>query len=151
MKPAEVIEVASYIVPLRGTKPPNPKPPENLAPGQDRAERVRITGESSKHQHHRAPGKFRRQDCRLEAHWGAKSGACAFGASLELGSLDVGAFKHARSPDKRNHDPRSPESPVKSVDWSDFREHLATADKEGHRLWIYPRKPGVVSQTRAPG
>jgi cytochrome c oxidase cbb3-type subunit 3 len=32
MKPAEVIEVASYIYTLRGTKPPNPKPPENLAP-----------------------------------------------------------------------------------------------------------------------
>jgi cytochrome c oxidase cbb3-type subunit III len=32
MKPAEVIEVASYIYTLRGSKPPNPKPPENLAP-----------------------------------------------------------------------------------------------------------------------
>jgi len=30
---------------------------------------------------------------------------------------------------------------VESVDWQDFREHLATADKEGHRLWVYPRKP----------
>lgn len=29
MKPAEVIDVASYIYTLRGTKPPNPKPPEN--------------------------------------------------------------------------------------------------------------------------
>jgi cytochrome c oxidase cbb3-type subunit 3 len=29
MKPADVIEVASYIYTLRGTKPPNPKPPEN--------------------------------------------------------------------------------------------------------------------------
>ncbi len=26
-------------------------------------------------------------------------------------------------------------------DWSDYRNHLATADREGHRLWIYPRKP----------
>jgi len=32
MKPSEVIDVASYIYTLRGTKPPNPKPPENLAP-----------------------------------------------------------------------------------------------------------------------
>src|SRR6266487_3907596 len=28
-----------------------------------------------------------------------------------------------------------------SVDWQDFRDHLATADKEGHRRWIYARKP----------
>jgi len=34
MKPSEVIEVASYIYTLRGTHPPNPKPPENLAPAK---------------------------------------------------------------------------------------------------------------------
>jgi cytochrome c oxidase accessory protein FixG len=27
------------------------------------------------------------------------------------------------------------------VDWKDFRDHLVTADKEGHRQWLYPRKP----------
>lgn len=32
LKPKEVYEVASYIYTLRGTHPPNPKPPENLAP-----------------------------------------------------------------------------------------------------------------------
>jgi cytochrome c oxidase cbb3-type subunit III len=32
LKPNEVFEVASYIYTLRGTHPPNPKPPENLAP-----------------------------------------------------------------------------------------------------------------------
>jgi cytochrome c oxidase cbb3-type subunit 3 len=32
LKPAEITSVASYIYTLRGTKPPNPKPPENLAP-----------------------------------------------------------------------------------------------------------------------
>ena len=32
LKPQEVVEVASYIYTLRGTHPPNPKPPENLAP-----------------------------------------------------------------------------------------------------------------------
>jgi len=32
LKPSEVYEVASYIYTLRGTHPPNPKPPENLAP-----------------------------------------------------------------------------------------------------------------------
>ncbi len=34
LKPNEVLAVASYIYTLRGTKPPNPKPPENLAPVQ---------------------------------------------------------------------------------------------------------------------
>ena len=32
LKPAQVYEVASYIYTLRGTHPPNPKPPENQAP-----------------------------------------------------------------------------------------------------------------------
>jgi cytochrome c oxidase cbb3-type subunit 3 len=32
LKPQEVVDVASYIYTLRGTHPPNPKPPENLAP-----------------------------------------------------------------------------------------------------------------------
>jgi cytochrome c oxidase accessory protein FixG len=27
------------------------------------------------------------------------------------------------------------------VDWEDFRDHLATADQEGRRKWIYPRQP----------
>jgi cytochrome c oxidase accessory protein FixG len=30
---------------------------------------------------------------------------------------------------------------VGDVDWEDFRDHLATADKEGRRRWLYPRKP----------
>jgi cytochrome c oxidase cbb3-type subunit III len=34
LKPQEVAEVASYIYTLRGTHPPNPKPPENLAPAK---------------------------------------------------------------------------------------------------------------------
>ena len=32
LKPKEILEVASYIYTLRGTHPPNPKPPENQAP-----------------------------------------------------------------------------------------------------------------------
>ena len=32
LKPEEIQAVASHIYTLRGTKPPNPKPPENLAP-----------------------------------------------------------------------------------------------------------------------
>jgi cytochrome c oxidase cbb3-type subunit 3 len=34
LKPAEITAVASYIYTLRGSRPPNPKPPENLAPVQ---------------------------------------------------------------------------------------------------------------------
>jgi len=34
LKPSEIMGVASYIYTLRGTKPPNPKPPENQAPAQ---------------------------------------------------------------------------------------------------------------------
>jgi cytochrome c oxidase accessory protein FixG len=30
---------------------------------------------------------------------------------------------------------------VQDIDWNDFRDHLATSDQEGHRLWLYPRKP----------
>ena len=61
-----------------------------------------------------------------------------------LGSTGTGAFR-----------PNQPEVEVNSIeekkpspgtgapksDWTDYRNHLATADREGHRLWIYPRKP----------
>jgi cytochrome c oxidase accessory protein FixG len=30
-------------------------------------------------------------------------------------------------------------SAVKDIDWSDFRDHIATADKSGRRKWVYPR------------
>ena len=30
--------------------------------------------------------------------------------------------------------------PVKDIDWKDFRDHLSTADQEGRRQWLYPRK-----------
>ncbi len=32
-------------------------------------------------------------------------------------------------------------SPAQDINWQDYRDHLATADKEGHRRWLYPRKP----------
>lgn len=32
-------------------------------------------------------------------------------------------------------------SPIAQPDRHDFREHLATADKQGHRKWLYPKKP----------
>jgi cytochrome c oxidase cbb3-type subunit 3 len=34
LNPKQIYDVASYIYTLRGTKPPNPKPPENLAPAK---------------------------------------------------------------------------------------------------------------------
>jgi cytochrome c oxidase accessory protein FixG len=37
--------------------------------------------------------------------------------------------------------PKDQPSVVKSVDWDDFRDHLATADREGRRTWLYPRRP----------
>ena len=30
--------------------------------------------------------------------------------------------------------------PVKTVNWQDFRDHIATADQSGRRKWMYPRK-----------
>jgi cytochrome c oxidase accessory protein FixG len=33
------------------------------------------------------------------------------------------------------------EPPAKAVDWSDFRDHIATADRQGRRKWLYPKKP----------
>jgi cytochrome c oxidase accessory protein FixG len=27
------------------------------------------------------------------------------------------------------------------MDWEDYRDHLATADREGHRRWVYAKKP----------
>jgi len=41
-------------------------------------------------------------------------------------------------PDKKGAEDANPT--VKAVDWSDFRDHLATAHQDGRRKWIYPRK-----------
>lgn len=30
----------------------------------------------------------------------------------------------------------------RDIDWKNYRDHLATADKEGHRKWVYAKKPG---------
>jgi cytochrome c oxidase accessory protein FixG len=42
--------------------------------------------------------------------------------------------------------PSKPPSPNSTsvdqeVDWNNFRDHLSTADKEGRRRWLFPRKP----------
>jgi len=36
------------------------------------------------------------------------------------------------------HDPREV---TQDVDWDNYRDHLATAEKDGRRRWIYPKKP----------
>jgi cytochrome c oxidase accessory protein FixG len=39
--------------------------------------------------------------------------------------------------------------PAQQVHWDDYREHLATADKFGHRMWIFARQPrGKWTQRR---
>lgn len=43
-----------------------------------------------------------------------------------------------RSDPKPSHDKTGA---VQDVNWGDFRDHLATADSQGRRLWIYPKKP----------
>src|SRR5258708_104176 len=37
--------------------------------------------------------------------------------------------------------PSSSPRPTAVVNWSDFRDHIATADREGRRKWLYPKKP----------
>jgi cytochrome c oxidase accessory protein FixG len=51
-----------------------------------------------------------------------------------------------------NPEPSRQEDPgvAKDIDWEDYRDHLATADKEGHRRWVYAKKPrGVWHRRRA--
>ena len=39
---------------------------------------------------------------------------------------------------------------MQEVDWRDFRDHIATADKDGRRRWLYPKAPsGVWHRRRA--
>jgi cytochrome c oxidase accessory protein FixG len=53
--------------------------------------------------------------------------------------------------------PTSPESVasgrpgnMQDVDWRDFRDHIATADKDGRRRWLHPKAPsGVWHRRRA--
>ncbi len=44
-------------------------------------------------------------------------------------------------PDPKADRRRDPEGVLKGVDWSDYRDHLSTADQQGRRIWLYPRKP----------
>ena len=36
--------------------------------------------------------------------------------------------------------PKEKPDTLKDVDWSDFRDHIATAERDGRRKWVYPRK-----------
>jgi cytochrome c oxidase accessory protein FixG len=42
---------------------------------------------------------------------------------------------------RQKEDAKSGESPAQHVNWGDFRDHIATADQEGRRKWLYPKKP----------
>ncbi len=39
---------------------------------------------------------------------------------------------------ERDHDAQGP---AQDIHWTDFRDHLAIADQEGHRRWLHPKKP----------
>jgi cytochrome c oxidase accessory protein FixG len=41
-----------------------------------------------------------------------------------------------------------PSGAAQTVNWADHRDHLATADKEGHRQWVYAKKPSGRWYTR---
>ena len=46
------------------------------------------------------------------------------------------------SPPKKTDPVRDPKDAVQPINWGDFRDHIATADQEGRRRWLYPRKQG---------
>jgi len=37
--------------------------------------------------------------------------------------------------------PPDPHGVARDINWEDYRDHLATADREGNRRWLYPKKP----------
>ena len=46
---------------------------------------------------------------------------------------------HSNAPSTiKKEDPAA--SPAKAADWSDYRDHISTADRQGRRQWVYPRK-----------
>jgi len=40
---------------------------------------------------------------------------------------------------------------LQGVDWRDFRDHIATADQDGRRRWLYPKAPAGVWHRRRAG
>jgi cytochrome c oxidase accessory protein FixG len=47
----------------------------------------------------------------------------------------------AKPPEKPSGEPTKPHGPAQEIHWEDFRDHLTTADKQGHRQWVYAKKP----------
>lgn len=47
----------------------------------------------------------------------------------------------ADQPKKATPPPHDEHGVARDIDWQDFRDHLATADKLGHRQWVYAKKP----------
>jgi cytochrome c oxidase accessory protein FixG len=37
--------------------------------------------------------------------------------------------------------PQDSRPPMQEVDWQDFRDHIATADQQGNRKWLHPKRP----------
>ena len=44
-------------------------------------------------------------------------------------------------PAKPTVDPGHVQPASQDINWRDFRDHLATADKDGNRRWLYPKQP----------
>lgn len=49
---------------------------------------------------------------------------------------------------KPSSPPPDPHAVSQEIVWEDYRDHLATADKDGRRKWIYAKKPGGKWHTR---
>jgi cytochrome c oxidase accessory protein FixG len=46
-------------------------------------------------------------------------------------------------PSEKRAGPEShPKDAVQPINWGDFRDHIATADQQGRRQWLYPRQQG---------
>jgi cytochrome c oxidase accessory protein FixG len=82
---------------------------------------------------------IKRQAPRLSERWGVFEAWC-FSGAWTVGAWSFSARPHMNAPVKQHL--RKSIGPVENVNWSDFRDHLSTADKEGHRKWVYPRKQG---------
>jgi len=37
--------------------------------------------------------------------------------------------------------PKTDPPGAQKINWGDFRDHLSTADQQGNRMWLYPKKP----------
>ena len=45
------------------------------------------------------------------------------------------------SPTSNQSQRKDPHEVAQDINWKDYRDHLATADKKGNRKWIFPKKP----------